>query len=137
MTTHTVGQQHANGRLLAVTKDAEKDRLIFDCAPLNTLESPPNRWFISMVASSNLLDFQLASDERMLLSGTDLREVCCSFSATHERVVRNSLIGIFFAREFETFSAMMRAFKGPALSCLVSKKLAQTAHLGILWTGRL
>ena len=128
--------------LFAVTKDSDKDRLIFDSRPFNTLETPPNRWINSMGASSNLLEIQLASDERMLLSGTDLREFYYSFSATPERVVRNSLIGTLFASDIRDFRCYDRKLEGagPLLfglktlemgdTCAV--ELAQTAHLGIL-----
>ena len=95
-----------------------------------------------MGASSNLLEIQLASDERMLLSGTDLREFYYSFSATPERVVRNSLIGTFFASDIRAFRCYDRKLEGAgpllfglktlAMGDTCAVELAQTAHLGIL-----
>ena len=114
--------------LFAVTKDSDKDRLIFDSRPFNTLETPPNRWINSMGASSNLLDVQMASDERMLLSGTDLREFYYSFSATPERVVRNSLIGTFFASDIRDFRCYDRKLEGagPLLFGLKTLEMGDT-----------
>lgn len=126
----------------AVAKDIEKDRLIFDNRPFNCLEQPPNKWISSMGASSCLLELQMSPGERMLLSGTDLREFYYSFSATQERVIRNSLIGPVYAqdiRDFRCYDASLEG-AGPLLfglktlamgdSCAV--EIAQTAHLGIL-----
>ena len=128
--------------LFAVAKDIEKDRLIFDSRPFNCLEQPPNKWISSMGASSCLLELQMSPGERMLLSGTDLREFYYSFSATQERVIRNSLIGPVYAqdiRDFRCYDASLEG-AGPLLfglktlamgdSCAV--EIAQTAHLGIL-----
>ena len=128
--------------LFSIPKDADKDRLIFDSRPFNTLEHPPNRWIASMAAASNLLDLQIAPGQQMVVSGTDLREFYYSFLASEERVRRNALLGEVFAHQIRDFKCyhpdlegagpLIFGLKTLAMGDSCAVELAQTAHLGVL-----
>ena len=129
--------------LFAIQKDGEKDRLIFDSRPWNTLEKVPNRWIRSMGSASALCELQVDSGEMVLTSGTDLREFYYSFRVTHSRLIRNSLLVTVWPwelRGFHCFDPSLEDEPGKlylglrtlAMGDASAVELAQTAHLGLL-----
>ncbi len=129
--------------LFCVLKDGHKDRLIFDCRPMNTLESPPRRWVASMASAANLLELELDEGFAWAVSGTDLREFYYSFAVSHQRLIRNALLAKadpYQLLDFQCFDPSLLSEKRPVYfglrtlamgdSCAV--ELAQTAHVGIL-----
>ena len=58
--------------LFSVPKDLDVDRLILDARPANLLQSPPNRFIMSMGSSYSLMGLHLAKSEKLLMSGDDL-----------------------------------------------------------------
>ena len=58
--------------LFAVGKDLERDRLILDCRPANTLERPPSRWTSSLASPACLLQLVIAPDQEIRVSTADL-----------------------------------------------------------------
>ena len=130
--------------LFAVPKDSLKDRLIFDSRPFNCLESPPGRWVSSMASALNLTDLHLKANERLITSGTDLREFYYSFQISHQRLVRNSLLLCTTVDKVSCFKCctddilahdgkVFLALRTLAMGDCCAVELAQTAHLGILY----
>lgn len=129
--------------LFSILKDGQKDRLIFDCRPMNTLESPPRRWVASMASAANLLELELEDGFAWTVSGTDLREFYYSFSVSHQRLVRNVLLAKAYPSQlvdFQCFDPSLLAENRPvffglrtlAMGDACAVELAQTAHVGIL-----
>ena len=81
---------HTRGVLnpFAVAKDADRDRLVLDSRPASQLEDFPAKWVFALAAPSTVF---LQPDERLLLSGTDLRDDFYQFSTKAQRTVRNLL----------------------------------------------
>ena len=130
--------------LFVVQKDASKDRLIFDSRPWNILETPPQRWIGSMASSTSLCDLQIDPNDICITSGTDLREFYYSFTASQERVIRNSLLESVWPSQVRPFSCYRPSFdsypgklffglKTLAMGDACAVELAQTAHVGILY----
>ena len=129
--------------LFSILKDGQKDRLIFDCRPMNTLEAPPRRWVASMASAANLLELELEDGFAWTVSGTDLREFYYSFSVSHQRLVRNVLLAKAYPSQlvdFQCFDPSLLAENRPvffglrtlAMGDACAVELAQTAHVGIL-----
>ena len=85
----------------------------------------------------------LEPHEVCLTSGTDLREFYHSFSASHSRLVRNSLLVSAWSwevRDFQCYDSSLDHFAGRvffglrtlAMGDTCAVELAQTAHIGIL-----
>ena len=128
--------------LFSVSKDLEKDRLIFDSRPFNTLERPPGRWVKAMASCGPLLDLQLQPHEKCFTSGTDLRDFYYGFKITHERLRRNSLVGPVapslykhfrcYRHELATAARVYFCLNTLAMGDSQAVEIAQTAHLGVL-----
>ena len=128
--------------LFCVPKDLEHDRLIFDSRPFNQLETGLGRWVRAMASISPLLDLQLSEDEVCCVSGTDLRDFYYSFQISHERMIRNSLVGPMPPQLFRDFRCFRKDLEDRKLCYLCLRtlamgdtqavELAQTAHLGML-----
>lgn len=128
--------------LFCVQKHLQHDRLLFDSRPLNCLELGMERWVRAMSSVVPLLDLQLEQDEICKVSGTDLRDFYYGFRASHERMVRNALVGPLPPAMFKDVRCYRSDLSG-AKRCYLSLatlamgdsqavELAQTAHLGIL-----
>lgn len=129
--------------LFSVPKDQDRDRLIFDCRPMNTLQSTPQRWISSMASASNLLDLQIPENGCCFTSGTDLREFYYTFAVSHERLVRNTLLVSAWASEIRDFNCYTPDLEGEkskihfglrtlGMGDVAAVEIAQTAHIGIL-----
>eukprot|EP00438_Fugacium_kawagutii_P021002 Skav228367 [mRNA] locus=scaffold1981:191093:195553:+ [translate_table: standard] len=128
--------------LFCVPKDFEHDRLIFDSRPFNQLETGLGRWVRAMASISPLLDLQLSDNEVCRVSGTDLRDFYYSFEISHERMVRNSLVGPLSPQLFRDFRCYRKelstrkycylCLRTLAMGDTQAVELAQTAHLGML-----
>ena len=129
--------------LFAVQKDGEKDRLIFDSRPWNTLEKVPRRWIHSMGSASSLCELYMDSGQMILTSGTDLREFYYSFQASESRLIRNSLLITVWPwelRGFQCYHPRLEKLTGKlylglrtlAMGDSAAVELAQTAHVGLL-----
>lgn len=89
-----------------------------------------------------LLDLQLEPDEICKVSGTDLRDFYYGFRVTHERMIRNALVGPLSPSLFKDFRCYRSELSGCkrcylslntlAMGDAQAVELAQTAHLGIL-----
>lgn len=129
--------------LFSVPKDQDRDRLIFYCRPMNTLQSTPQRWISSMASASNLLDLQIPENGCCYTSGTDLREFYDTFAVSHERLVRNTLLVSAWASEIRDFncytpdlenekSKIHFGLRTLGMGDVAAVEIAQTAHIGIL-----
>lgn len=77
--------------LFSVPKDLDVDRLILDARPANLLQSPPNRFIMSMGSSYSLMGLHLAKSEKLLMSGDDLSNFFYMFVVNGERETKNFL----------------------------------------------
>ena len=95
--------------LFAMVKDLEKDRLILDALPANTLESPPSFWTGSV---SLLLPLVLAPDEEVRVSSADLKDFFYLFKVPDQRLQQNLLSGKLTSAEAEfVFGSRQRGFE--------------------------
>lgn len=128
--------------LFSVAKDLCKDRLIFDSRPFNNLEVVPGRWVKGMASIAPLLDLQLGQDDVCLINSTDLRDFYYGFKISHERMVRNSLVGpveVSDCRHFRCYRPELEkdghcylSLNSLAMGDSQAVEIAQTAHLGLL-----
>ena len=128
--------------LFAVAKDLCKDRLIFDSRPFNNLEVVPGRWVRGMASIAPLLDLQLSIDDVCLINSTDLRDFYYGFKISHERMIRNSLVGpvaVSECRHFRCYRPELESegfcylsLNSLAMGDSQAVEIAQTAHLGLL-----
>ena len=77
--------------LFSVPKDLLRDRMVLDGRPPNVLEGHANVWCAAMASPSALSSIFTEDDKVLLSSGEDLRDFFYQFSATDQRVVRNTL----------------------------------------------
>ena len=89
---HEVSPSFGSG-LFAVVKDMERDRLILDSRGANCLEVPPGRWIRSLANAEALTKLCLDPDQKMLMSGNDLRDFYYVFQVSRNRARRNILVG--------------------------------------------
>ena len=98
--------------LFAVVKDLEKDRLILDALPANTLESPPSFWTGSLASVSVLLPLVLAPDEEVRVSSADLKDFFYLFKVPDQRLQQNLFSGKLTSAEAEfVFGSRQRRFE--------------------------
>ncbi|OLP84483.1 hypothetical protein AK812_SmicGene34646 [Symbiodinium microadriaticum] len=71
------------------SEDLERDRLILDSRPANTLEPPPHLWTGSLCSSAALLPIVLHPGKSLRISGADLRDHFYFFAVSQERLERN------------------------------------------------
>jgi len=79
--------------LFSVVKDMERDRLILDSRGANCLEVPPGRWIRSLANAEALTKLCLDPEQKLLMSGNDLRDFYYLFQASRNRSRRNILVG--------------------------------------------
>jgi hypothetical protein len=60
--------------LFSVPKDLEKDRLILDARPPNTLEPVLSTWTSTMSSANALTGIELEQDQSLFMSGRDIRD---------------------------------------------------------------
>lgn len=124
-------------------KSSEQDRLIFDSRPFNCLEEECGPWSSSMASASNLLEIQLAPDEVLRTSCTDLRDFYYGFKVNYQRLRRNTLVGPVPFKKVASFKCARGLQLEANHMCFLSLQslamgdshaveLAQTAHLGVL-----
>ena len=127
--------------MFAVLKSLDKDRLIMDSRPPNTLEVPLQRWIRSLAAGESLTQLSLSADEVVRCSGNDVRGYYHMFSVSEERCRRNVLAGPVtvdevrhlscFKSEFEEAEALWGGLATLAMGDAQAVELAQTCHVGL------
>ena len=85
--------------LFAVTKDLQRDRLVLDARPANTLEVPPAFWSSTLASSAVLGQIVLRPNERLTISTADLKDFFYLFKIGAERLERNLLQGALSREE--------------------------------------
>ena len=131
--------------LFCVPKSLQVDRLILDGRPANMLQEPPNRFILSMAASSALLGIHLAPHEKLLMSGEDLSNFFSNFFLNFKvgydrgtRIVFDWKIDCRLVEHFDGFPDALRDEKyvyatlctlamGDSSAC----EYAQTAHIAL------
>ena len=89
---HEVSPSFGSG-LFSVVKDMERDRLILDSRGANCLEMPPGRWIRSLANAESLTKLCLAPEQKLLMSGNDLRDFYYVFQVSRNQARRNILVG--------------------------------------------
>ena len=124
--------------LFCVPKDLEKDRLILDSRPPNTVEPCLSKWTSTMSSATCLGGLELDDDECLIMSGRDIRDFFYQFKVTPERSRRNVLAGILAPEDLEFI--FRQPFSKPAyvglntlaMGDLNSCEYAQGAHLRLI-----
>ena len=127
--------------LFCVPKDLVVDRLILDARPANCLIEPPNKYILTMGASTTLLGIHLKEDEKLLAAGEDLSNFFYTFKVGDQRTSRNFLewkIPTSLVSHMPSFPARLRdeKFVYPCLATLAmgdasACEFAQTSHLSM------
>ena len=133
-----VNVSHSAG-LFALMKNLTTDRLIMDSRPANLLEPAFSRWTQTMGSIVPLFQLHLRADERLVISGEDLRDFYYHFVITPERAKRNVLkfaLSPEEASRFAAFSGVNKESKVyyPALQTMAmgdvnSVEFGQQAHV--------
>ena len=80
--------------LFAVPKDLDRDRLILDARPPNTVEKALNTWTQTMSSATCLSNIELDDDQCLIMSGRDIRDYFYQFTVSEQRCRRNFLAGL-------------------------------------------
>ena len=130
--------------LFCVIKDLQRDRLILDARPGNTLERPPNFWTGSLASYEAVTQIRLREDEVLAASAADLKDFFYQFVPTEQRLHRNLLCCTLSLAEAESvFGYPCADWATPAGRVHVSLatlamgdsaacEYAQGSHLGLL-----
>ena len=87
--------------LFSVPKDLEKDRLILDARPPNTLEYVLSTWTSTMSSATALTGIELEADQTLFMSGRDIRDFFYQFKVGAQRARRNVLSGLLSCKDLE------------------------------------
>lgn len=134
-----VEELYASG-LFAVVKDLERDRLIMDSRPANSRERGLNHWCGSLASASMLGQIMLENDEKLCMSGEDVKDFFYQFLVSPARAARNALVGKL------TMEELLRLFPGHdvppeggfvglntmAMGDLCAVEFAQSSHLSLV-----
>ena len=127
--------------MFPVYKDEDFDRLILNPTVVNPRMRSISRHIKCLGQGFLLTRIQLRPDERLVISGDDLREFYYTFKVSPARARRNALAVVYDASDFSEFSCWDPALAGrrvvPALAALamgdsLAVELAQASHLGLL-----
>ena len=137
LTADEVRPQLACG-LFAVPKDLEKDRLILDARPPNTVETMLCKWTKTMSNCTCLSGLELQEDESLIMSGRDIRDYFYQFAVTPQRCRRNYLAGLLLPADLEFI--FQRSFTDAgyvglstlAMGDLNACEFAQGSHLQLI-----
>ena len=124
--------------LFAVPKDLERDRLILDARPPNTVEPVLSTWTRTMSSSTCLNGLELEEGESLIMSGRDIRDFFYQFRVSPQRCLRNVLAGRLTAADLEFI--FKRPFDSPgfvglstlAMGDLNACEFAQGSHLRLI-----
>lgn len=124
--------------LFSVPKDLEKDRLILDARPPNTVERVLSSWTSTMSSCTCLSGLELGEDESLIMSGRDIRDFFYQFKVSRQRSQRNVLAGQLSAEDLAF--VFRRPFSGPgfvglntlAMGDCNACEFAQGAHLKLI-----
>ena len=124
--------------LFAVPKDLSRDRLILDARPPNAYERPLNCYTKTMASAACLGALELEADERLLLSGRDIKDFFYQFKVGPERCLRNTMSGLLSAGDLSYIfekEVKLDGFVGlstMAMGDLSACEYAQAAHVGLI-----
>ncbi|CAE7260782.1 unnamed protein product [Symbiodinium microadriaticum] len=85
------GREKFGAGLFCVPKSAEKDRLILDARPANSLEEVCSRWTRTLASASAVTSIILEPGQILLLAGADLKDCFYQFQDPPGRIRRNLL----------------------------------------------
>ena len=89
--------------MFSLIKNLQKDRLILESRPANTLEWPLSAFTQCMGSPVPLLDYELPSDCILLASGEDLRDFYYFYVVSNQRAARNCIKFRLSPEEASTF----------------------------------
>ncbi len=125
----------------ALTKDAEKDRLIVDARPPNSLEETLTSWCSTLGSIQALAQQELSPELNMYFSGTDLRDYYYCFRVSKRRSLRNAFafpLNQKSARQLRCFNESLadHPVLYPCLSTMAmgdcqAVELGQCAHVAL------
>ena len=127
--------------MFPVCKDEDFDRLILNPTVVNSRMRSISRHTTCLRQGFLLIRIQLRDNERLVISGDDLREFYYTFKVSSVRTRRNTLAVVYDAGDFREFTCWDPALAGrrvvPALAALamgdsLAVELAQASHLGLL-----
>ena len=142
------GREKFGAGLFCVPKSAEKDRLILDARPANSLEEISSRWTRTLASASAVTSIILEPGQILLLAGADLKDCFYQFQAPPGRIRRNLLAddlsheeaAFVFRVPVESFKSgparVHVAFSSLAMGDCAACEVAQCAHLGVCLRGR-
>ena len=127
--------------MFPVYKDEDFDRLILNPMVVNSRMRSISRHTKCLGQGFLLTRIQFRENERLVISGDDLREFYYTFKVSSARARRNALAVVYDAEDFREFTCWDPALAGrrvaPALAALamgdsLAVELAQASHLGLL-----
>ena len=127
--------------LFSVPKSLDSDRLIMDSRPPNACEVGLNFWTKLASSFSTLLGIELDSDEKLLLSGQDIRNFYYQFVVTSARGRRNVLSGKLSREELQQIFGSDGSYppaggfvslNSLAMGDICACEFAQSSHVGLL-----
>ena len=141
------GRERFGAGLFCVPKSADKDRLILDARPANSLEDVCSTWTRTLASAAAVSSIELEPDQVLLLAGADLKDCFYQFQAPPGRIQRNLLADSLSHEEaafvfrvpassFKAGPARVHvAFSSLAMGDCAACEVAQCAHLGVCLHG--
>lgn len=133
-----IKQGFGNG-LFCVPKSLDVDRLILDGRPANVLQTPGDRFIMTMAGANSLLGIHLRDDQKLLLSGDDLSNFFYTFRVNYDRGTRNYLewqIPTHLVSDMQGFPVDLLGEKY-VYACLTSLAMGDSAACGYAQTSHL
>ena len=133
------------GGMFSVPKDLERDRLVLDARPGNSLTDPPSYWSATMASASVMLPMILRPSEEFRISSADLKDYFYLFQVSDQRLTKNLLEGTLTTRECEEVfghpcsdfaeadGTVRVALATLAMGDNAAVEFAQGSHLGVLY----
>ncbi len=127
--------------LFCVPKSLEADRLIMDSRPPNACEVGLNFWTRLASSFATLTGIEISDEEKLQMSGQDIRNFYYQFVVSETRAARNVLAGKLSAKELEGVFGTGAGYPADggyvalnslAMGDICACEFAQSSHLGLL-----
>ena len=133
--------------LFALPKGLDTDRLIVDARPSNLCVPTDVRWLATMASASSLLGIELDQDQRLFLSGEDIKDFYHQFRITVDRAAYYRIAGFFrpsdlshlrsFKPSLLTSKRVVAALRCMAMGDCNAVSVGQSSHLGLILAAEL
>ena len=95
---------------LACRKQPDRDRLIIDARPGNSIQGLEPAWLATLASAANLTSFELGPDEELWVAGADIKDFYHNFLISGDRSRLYRFVGTFAPSEVSHLKAFLSSF---------------------------